>query len=95
MQAACPTLWPKVTTEGSDLARASTHLELSPRQRQVVALIAQGLSNEEIALRLGISARTVRAHCDATRRKLNGVARRRIPFEFHRLTGLDPFADSE
>ena len=33
--------------------------ELSPRQRQVMGLVAQGLSSKQIALRLGISARTV------------------------------------
>ena len=33
--------------------------ELSLRQRQVMALVATGLSNKEIALRLRISPRTV------------------------------------
>lgn len=33
--------------------------ELSPRQREVMQLVAEGLSNKEIALRLGISPRTV------------------------------------
>ncbi len=33
--------------------------ELSPRQREVMSLVADGLSNKEIALRLGISPRTV------------------------------------
>jgi len=33
--------------------------ELSPRQTEVMHLIAQGLSNKQIALRLGISPRTV------------------------------------
>jgi two-component system response regulator FixJ len=32
---------------------------LSPRQREVMRLVADGLSNKEIALRLGISPRTV------------------------------------
>jgi two-component system response regulator FixJ len=33
--------------------------ELSPRQKEVMHLVAQGLSNKQIALRLGISPRTV------------------------------------
>jgi two-component system, LuxR family, response regulator FixJ len=33
--------------------------ELSPRQREVMELVADGLSNKQIAERLGISARTV------------------------------------
>ena len=33
--------------------------ELSPRQREVMHLVAQGLSNKQIAQRLGISPRTV------------------------------------
>jgi two-component system response regulator FixJ len=33
--------------------------ELSPRQKEVMLLVADGLSNKEIALRLGISPRTV------------------------------------
>ena len=33
--------------------------ELSPRQTEVMYLVAQGLSNKQIALRLGISPRTV------------------------------------
>ena len=33
--------------------------ELSPRQKEVMTLVAEGLSNNQIALRLGISPRTV------------------------------------
>jgi DNA-binding CsgD family transcriptional regulator len=49
---------------------------ITDRQREVVALIAAGCSNEEVGARLGISPRTVKAHCDVLRQKL-GVKRRR------------------
>jgi len=44
---------------------ASVHrLRLSPRQSQVLALIASGLSDKEVAARLGLAHRTVRTHVD-------------------------------
>jgi two-component system response regulator FixJ len=43
--------------ESSELAARVA--ELSPRQREVMYLVAEGLSNKQIALQLGISPRTV------------------------------------
>jgi ATP/maltotriose-dependent transcriptional regulator MalT len=65
---------------------------LTERQRQVVELIALGCSNEEIGERLGISARTAKAHCDVLRQKLGVPRRRQIPAAFRTLTGEDPLA---
>ena len=42
--------------------RRSVHL--SPRQAQIVSLIASGCSTKEIALRLGMSPHTVQCHVD-------------------------------
>jgi ATP/maltotriose-dependent transcriptional regulator MalT len=58
----------------------------------VVELIALGCSNDEVAVRLGISARTVKAHCDVLRQKLGVPRRRQIPAAFKLLTGLDPLS---
>jgi ATP/maltotriose-dependent transcriptional regulator MalT len=54
-------------------------VRLTDRQREVVQLIADGLSNEEIGVRLGISPRTAKAHCDVLRQKLGVAQRRKIP----------------
>jgi DNA-binding NarL/FixJ family response regulator len=48
---------------------------LTGRQREVLALIAEGLDNTEIAERLGISQRTARAHVSDVLRRL-GVTNR-------------------
>ena len=60
------------------------------RQLQVVVLLAAGCSAEEIADNLGISARTVRMHCDVLRSKLQVRRRRQIPAAFVWRTGIDP-----
>jgi DNA-binding NarL/FixJ family response regulator len=39
-------------------------LRLTPRQSQIVALIASGLSDKQVAARLGLAHRTVRTHLD-------------------------------
>jgi DNA-binding NarL/FixJ family response regulator len=44
--------------------------QLSPREREVLRHIARGYLYKEIALRLGISAKTVEAHVGAVLRKL-------------------------
>ena len=71
---------------------ADQPIEITDRQRQVVALIAAGCSNEEVGARLGISPRTVKAHCDVLRQKLGVPRRRQIPAAFRSLTGEDPLA---
>lgn len=49
-----------------DEERASEHDCLTPRQQAVVALIAAGLSNKEIAAELNISCPTVKNHVTAS-----------------------------
>jgi DNA-binding CsgD family transcriptional regulator len=65
---------------------------ITARQREVVALIAAGCSNDEVGECLGISPRTAKAHCDVLRQKLGVARRRQIPVAFRRLTGEDPLA---
>jgi DNA-binding NarL/FixJ family response regulator len=68
---------------------------LTHRQRQVVALIAEGCVNKEIAARLEISPRTARAHSDVLRQKLDARRRRWIPSAYRKLTGRDPLTAAD
>ena len=67
---------------------------ITVRQREVIELIAQGLSNDELSHVLGISPRTAKAHCDVLRQKLGVTKRRHIPLAYRLLTGDDPLAKS-
>ena len=55
---------------------------LSPREREVLVGIAEGLSNKEVAGRLGLGVRTVETHRESVMRKLN----------IHNVAGLTRFA---
>lgn len=46
-------------------------IELTERETQVIHLLAQGLSNKEIALQLGVKPRTIKFHLDNIYSKLN------------------------
>ena len=52
---------------------------LSPREQQVLPLIAEGLSTQEIALFLTVSGETVRSHIAALVRKLSASNRSQLP----------------
>ncbi|MFZ1622636.1 response regulator transcription factor, partial [Dokdonella sp.] len=51
---------------GSDVLRS-----LSQRERETLALVAEGLSNQMIAERLGIGEKTVKTHVSNVLGKLN------------------------
>ena len=52
--------------------------QLTPREREVLQLIARGYMYKEIALRLTISAKTVEAHVSAVLRKLQLSSRHEL-----------------
>jgi two-component system, NarL family, nitrate/nitrite response regulator NarL len=56
--------------------------KLSDREREVLSLIAEGKSNKEIAVHLGIGVRTTETHRERIMRKLN----------IHSVAGLTKFA---
>jgi len=68
--------------------------KITKRQREVVELIAAGMSNDEVGERLGISPRTAKAHSDVLRQKLGVSRRRQIPVAYRLLTGEDPLSKS-
>lgn len=51
---------------------------LTPREREVLQLLADGLSNRVIGVRLGISAHTVKFHVDALLDKLAARSRTQV-----------------
>jgi len=62
--------------------RKSVEDELSDREREVLALIAEGCSNKDIASRLGLSVRTVETHRARIMQRL----------DIHNTAGLTKFA---
>jgi DNA-binding NarL/FixJ family response regulator len=52
--------------------------QLTPREREVLRYIARGYLYKEIALELGISAKTVEAHVSAVLRKLQLSTRHQL-----------------
>ena len=51
---------------------------LSPREREVAALVAEGLSNREIGERLFIAERTAEGHLEQIRNKLGFHSRAEV-----------------
>jgi len=64
---------------GADTSGAS---QLTNREREVLTQIAEGLSNKEIAVQLGVGVRTVETHRERIMRKL----------DIHHVAGLTKFA---
>jgi len=63
--------WDELVAEGLAEPVDKVDSRLTPRQNEVVRLIAQGLSNVDIARKLTISRRTVETHVDQIKRKLD------------------------
>jgi DNA-binding CsgD family transcriptional regulator len=56
-------------------ATAKGEIVLTPRELEVLALLAEGASNKLIARRLGISAHTAKYHVASLLEKLDAVSR--------------------
>jgi len=57
-------------------------VQLTAREREVLALIAEGQSNKEVARQLGIGVRTIETHRERIMEKL----------DIHSIAGLTRFA---
>jgi len=64
-----------VALPGSSEANVLSLDELTPREREVLDIVAQGLDNYAIAARLGISEKTVRNHVSVIFSKLETTSR--------------------
>lgn len=53
---------PRVATRLAERSHDPIPASLTPREREVLTLLAEGLANKQIALRLGIAEKTVKAH---------------------------------
>lgn len=84
-----PTSDPAKTHDFPHDETALTRLGLTPREWDVLQLIAQGLSNQEIADRLFVSLNTVKTHAANVFSKL-GVQRRTQAIQQAKSLGLLP-----
>ena len=69
---------PRTAVGASGTSRAGDVKALTPRQREVLLLIAKGLSNSEIEAELGITRATCRSHITALLARLNARDRAQL-----------------
>ena len=65
-------------------------MALSPQQREVLALIVQGLPNKEIARRLNLALGTVKIHVAVLFHKMNVTSRTAAAVAGARLLAASP-----
>lgn len=68
-------LHPRAARQLLTARSSSSAIELTPRERQVLGLVRNGLANKQIARRLGISERTVKAHLTSVFQRIGVVDR--------------------
>ena len=57
-----PTLSARLLSALSNASQASPLAELSPREREILVLVADGLSNKRIGLKLNLHEKTIKHH---------------------------------
>jgi DNA-binding CsgD family transcriptional regulator len=64
--------------ENAVLPGISTERRLTPRQLQVIELLANGLNLAEAAYRLGIARCTAKQHVENARERMGGLTRQQL-----------------
>ncbi|MBC7918439.1 MAG: response regulator transcription factor [Rhodoferax sp.] len=85
-----PSQW--ILPKGVETIGEDSLLNLTPRQREIIALLSQGHSNKEISIRLQLAEITVKVHVSAIFRALNVINRTQAVLAAQRLGLFD--ADS-
>ncbi|MEU7057371.1 helix-turn-helix transcriptional regulator [Streptomyces sp. NPDC046197] len=77
--------------DGRREAASGGHDPLSAREREVIALVAAGLTNRQIAARLYLSVRTVETHVRNIRNTLGLRSRAHVAaWSVRRAQGVEP-----
>jgi len=91
-------LTPRVAlTVVRELRRSAPAETLSDREREVLALVGAGVANKQIALRLGISTKTVKSHLSHIFRRIGVQDRLQAAMWARRhgvVEGVDPASES-
>jgi DNA-binding CsgD family transcriptional regulator len=67
---------PQPSKSGEDQGDAANNITtLSKRQMQVLALVAEGATDNEIAIQLGLSAKTISSYVEHIRNRLEAQSR--------------------
>lgn len=80
----------EMDSSDADLVLAEHVAKLTPQQFRVLALVADGRLNKQIADELGIQERTVKAHMSEIMNKLEVRNRTQAGIAFRRLELVDP-----
>jgi DNA-binding NarL/FixJ family response regulator len=82
-----------IKAEHSHAPAAGAAIDLTPREVEILALLVDGFTNKEIALRLSVSPRTVETHVERVLGKLEVRSRSRAIAKALRL-GIVAFDDA-
>ena len=82
---------PRTASAGASCSSWASNVEdLTPRQREVLLLIARGLSNSEIEVELGITRATCRSHITALLARLGARDRAQLVIAAYESGLVDP-----